>query len=198
MLYWIKRSHQFTPITTSDIQSGKLPEELQQLKETAEKAVGPTNHNKAAEASKAAKGKNASSSSQDEDIDALVHDLVQRAVKLALVNAGEEEPDPVEPVEEEEEEQPAAVEEEEAGADVVAVEPQEAAASTDSDDDGIPVPAAVQAPLNDNESSESGGEEGGVVAAAVAVARGDSLNASSEEDVDTFHDIEDDGAELQG
>lgn len=42
LIYWVRRGHKFTPITVADIQSGSLPEELQVLKDGAQKAVAPT------------------------------------------------------------------------------------------------------------------------------------------------------------
>lgn len=40
LVFWVRRGHRFTPFTTADILSGKLPEELNLLKESAAKAVG--------------------------------------------------------------------------------------------------------------------------------------------------------------
>ena len=41
LIYWVRRGHKFTAVTVADIAAGALPEELQALKDSAEKAVGP-------------------------------------------------------------------------------------------------------------------------------------------------------------
>lgn len=40
LVYWVRRGHRFSPVLVSDIQAGRLPEELHKLKDGADKVTG--------------------------------------------------------------------------------------------------------------------------------------------------------------
>lgn len=45
LVYWVRRGHRFNAITVADVEAGKLPEELQKLKEGADKVTHKENRN---------------------------------------------------------------------------------------------------------------------------------------------------------
>jgi hypothetical protein len=103
LIYWVRRGHKFTPITVADVVAKKLPEELQKLKDGAEKvAVVPPPSTEKKEGEDVGKGDN----KDEEDTSNLAATMAKLAVSNVLVANGEH----VAKVEEEEEKEEEKVE----------------------------------------------------------------------------------------
>lgn len=99
LIYWIRRGHQFTPITVADIQSGQLPDDLQKLKDGAEKIARGgkrEGEDKGGEAHEEKKDEETTqepkaSTNEEEDINSLAKSLVNAAVSAVLAAHGQSE-----------------------------------------------------------------------------------------------------------
>jgi len=82
LIYWIRRGHKFTPITVADVVAKRLPEELQKLKDGAEKVATPSQKEKEEEEEENGK--------DEEDTSNIAATMAKLAVTNVLVAHGEQ------------------------------------------------------------------------------------------------------------